>query len=624
MSLLIWMPLDGNTNNKGLLDSGTTSVSSSGTVGTELSPFRVSYHFADGGYLYTSDMEFELSDSFSIAAWIKIDRETGPQPQGLFNILAEEVFGYPRNAVSVVYENNNRFSFRIINMGLQDPWATSVVKENFELKKWYHVALVINKTNVSLFINGIFVKDITLPNECVSISYKHVLLGAYIGSLGHTLNGSMSDFRVYNSALSIKEIKELAKGLLVKIPLDWGARYNYVAESYKWMNLNLGHDEGTVTNKSVIWNDFAPSPYVFSMTLKNNSTSKVENIGVSYNKTDQGISGLLNNTTYTYSFWAKIDGDSTGINEGLKVPNNIAGQTFISSDGFGPLSTAWRRHSYTFKVMDNSKANLQFLIDAPAKTEYTIRLCGLKLERFDGSTPYVPKEDETIYSQLAYDNMAFEDVSGRGFNVINSGCINGGNNSFAKPPIGITSTAHTEFFQELKFEKDFSSGGVTFSEITINLWFLEWNNIVSTPHFYSFANGSFLKTWKDRNVIKTAFRDKNNVSTTIEYNCPIPSGEEWHMLTQTFNNGIFRIYLDGVLKDEVNKSTVSPYLSGSSNDPYFIGYEKDDEENNMRAYFSDFRVYVTCLSADDILQLYKGRQCIDKTGKLYCNEIVES
>ena len=39
---------------------------------------------------------------------------------------------------------------------------------------------------------------------------------------------------------------------------------------------------------------------------------------------------------------------------------------------------------------------------------------------------------------------------------------------------------------------------------------------------------------------------------------------------------------------------------------------------------SDFRIYSTALSAEDIKQLYESKVRIDKNGNVYCNQFVES
>jgi hypothetical protein len=262
-----------------------------------------------------------------------------------------------------------------------------------------------------------------------------------------------------------------------------------------------------------------------------------------------------------------------------------------------------------------------------AKTEYTVNICGLKLE-VGGATPYIPKEDETIYSTLNFGNVAFEDVSGHEFNVVNTGCANGGISVVAgipQHPVSITSTDHREVSQELRFAKNMFLNDSKFDELTINLWFLEWNKVADNPIFYSLAGENFLSTYKvtSTNKVYTNFRGENGYQGQINYNA-IPNDDNWHMLTQTFDHGIFKLYIDGVLNATVDVSSSTSYLKCYSEDTdnFYIGYAKDNE-NNMSAYFSDFRVYLTCLSVEDVLQLYKGRQCIDKTGKLYCNQITE-
>ena len=108
----------------------------------------------------------------------------------------------------------------------------------------------------------------------------------------------------------------------------------------------------------------------------------------------------------------------------------------------------------------------------------------------------------------------------------------------------------------------------------------------------------------------------------------------WHMFTGTFDGIYKRIYIDGVLKGETNGlqngttlTTATPIFYNGSNG-IFIGAEAGGSAtapvgNYFNGSISDFRIYATALTVDDILTLYKTSGIIDNKGNVYAYEFKE-
>ena len=76
------------------------------------------------------------------------------------------------------------------------------------LNTWKHVAMTHDGANAKLYINGSLVRTLALPSPLVAFNY--VFLGySLAGGAVRKCQGSWSDFRIYATALSADDIKEL-------------------------------------------------------------------------------------------------------------------------------------------------------------------------------------------------------------------------------------------------------------------------------------------------------------------------------------------------------------------------------------------------------------------------------
>ena len=100
---------------------------------------------------------------------------------------------------------------------------------------------------------------------------------------------------------------------------------------------------------------------------------------------------------------------------------------------------------------------------------------------------------------------------------------------------------------------------------------------------------------------------KGNITYTLN---------EWHQLAMVDTTTETRWYLDGELA----------FTGSAANIPignYFIGSWSTSTGQNFKGKVSDFRIYATALSADDIKELYQSSGSIDKNGNCYAYEFKE-
>jgi len=97
---------------------------------------------------------------------------------------------------------------------------------------------------------------------------------------------------------------------------------------------------------------------------------------------------------------------------------------------------------------------------------------------------------------------------------------------------------------------------------------------------------------------------------------------EWHYYCVTYNGKIAILYKDGI---ETSRSTISSTEAPLKTfTKIFIGFSKAGGVwRKTLGSYSDFRIYVTALSENEIKKLYNTSMIIDNQGNTYARELVE-
>lgn len=99
--------------------------------------------------------------------------------------------------------------------------SSGSVLGEFSNNKWYHIGFVITGEQCLLYINGTLQNKYTQTNQLSTVlsgNRKIMLMSRIAGN--NTYNGSIADFRIYDNALSPKEVHEIAQGLCCHYPLN--------------------------------------------------------------------------------------------------------------------------------------------------------------------------------------------------------------------------------------------------------------------------------------------------------------------------------------------------------------------------------------------------------------------
>ena len=208
----------GNNNNGTLVFNDPNWMPTGGAIGGALG-FDGTNDYVDLGD--DSSLNFEDSEPFTIAAWIKTTAEYGlivslrnPDLDGAdIDFAVGDAGGGcsdPGKAVILVRQDSG------------GQWACVISKTPVNDDKWYHVAVVRTGNTVELFVDGNSQGKSSGAQAGGAITTNVRAIGCEVywdcgGDGSCSLAGTIDDVRIYQRALTAAEIKQLANVLRYKV-----------------------------------------------------------------------------------------------------------------------------------------------------------------------------------------------------------------------------------------------------------------------------------------------------------------------------------------------------------------------------------------------------------------------
>jgi hypothetical protein len=586
---------DGTTKNYGLtnmdvVDYGT-SVYDQGKLGKCRS-------FVGNGYLQLSNaFGIESGKDFSCCYWIKEISN---------NILSKFRVVYQCGNL-IIGHYGNKFDIYSITGNTLD--LTYVC----DTTEWVHCCMTYQSSNntVTIYINGVKCST-SQPKNLTGLSGTTALIGKR-SSETYLFEGYLNDFRIYNTCLSPRQVKEISEGLVCHYP--------------------LGEVDGKIGGRNILRN----SKNLASLSLKD-TLAKVE-------RTDTNCklslaSGVASNSWYAIytdftieknqSYTASIEIETVNLASeskgchftAAKIPPNSSWSDFAKVD----FKTPGKYH-YTFNSGDNTSVRIALGVQGDGSSNYVIAK-NLKLEKGTSATSWTPasEDDASFYDNIIYDT---------------SGYCNNGSVTDSTCPTWSSDTPRYKGSYAFNGNKQYVNCGTSTmidgqEEITINCWAYmnDWTNF--NARLFSCTESGGYNTEGVNSSIKFALNvfttsDKSKYAyTSIISGYPgiklsdMASG--WHMITCVYKASVGdAIYLDGKLYE---KKTYTSYGIHFNKYSYlFLGGESAGA-NCIAPYFngklSDFRIYATALSDSDILELYQSSASVDNNGNLMVvGEVIE-
>lgn len=606
MSLQVWLPLNGNLQNKGLSD---IDITNSGATVNNTGKIGKCYSFAKNAYLRSSTSSLNLSNYKEISScfWIKINSwntnwdtvmQIGPGSTPWTSYL----FGVLRNSGSSLV-----FTIGDGTNSSQGSYYSS----NLTLGVWYHLSFIYKAGKCLIYIDGKLDKQYNttiVPNFSTA---TYLFIGGL--SSNYKCDCLLNDVRIYDHALSLKEIKEISKGLVLHYPLD---------KCFPIRNQNLfrnssmkEHTNLTATTPLRYYNGSA-SNHTFTETNNGYWQDTIllnsnANLGIAFNRLASQIN-LDSSSYYTISCEAKCT-RSANLCIGLSYYKDAS--TPVWREGSNPKAftaiNTWQKFTLTFKPdTDTYSICYCFTVNPGGVTTdtFTIRKC--KLEKGIQATEWQPSPEDSQIIQIGYNENIIYDQSGYKNNgqIINTITYSSDTPKYSvSTHIGATNQKiHISNFPTSGFGNSYS--------------FAWWGKRSSnSPMFWGFSNGIRLNGMYIGYLWNTGDGSNNPlyyINTTTQVTPP--SVNTWHHYVMTGNGIKCYVYLDGQLWAEAKT-----YKSISGDSIYINGWDSGTSYCSDNMDISDFRIYSTALTEEDVRQLYQTSAIADRLSNFYIYKAIE-
>lgn len=555
MSLRIWLPLNGDLKNLGTDQSivpsimGTGITYSSGKIGQ-----AATFPNNSNSCIHMPGLKLQI---FSWTAWFKVSGEGSSSSQ---RFMSEG-----RDCGSV---GTNLW---VSKAGTTLSWSTHMKSGSTSilLNTWYHVGLIANGSNIKLYLNGELKSttaytedsDYAQSNDKLvlgKMAYYYTNTGSYF-----PFNGQLNDVRVYDHALSEKEIKKISQGLILHYALNRSGfgQENLMKNSSRKLD-NAGYYVGT---------------YAFA-----------------------NPSELVTGEKYTFSFSGELqDPSQTGWYFNIfPSPYPTIGTVSTTEEG---------RYSFTFTMPENGGNRTSIgCYSTPLGNYKGCAIWNVKLEKGEKATPWCPNSADTEYTTLRLNDNIEYDLSGYNRNAVRT---NGVTYNFDSPKYNVSSVFNGASTSYIKC--DSTDWMVPMTELTISCWCYmdNWTQFSSYGRLWSCTEGGGFGVYWENNQMEFPISASPRGYLPTIARCGVTLTDltsGWHMFTFIYTTIGTKVYIDGNLYKsyEIN----SDYVTYNTGVKLFLGCEAAGSSLPTSPYFkgkmSDFRIYATALSQADIAELY--------------------
>ena len=625
MSLQVWLPLNGHIHNQGLSEITTSLINTPTIVSSDkglcysLNPSGV---YNQAIKLTIPNIAQWIQNEISLSFWV-YHRETAGRSVFFGN---HQIGSYTFNIEKAATSNR----LRIYMHGKPDfNIAECVIDENV----WTHLAIVKSLTELKIYKNGILVKTRSHSTEDYWDKAEGNIyqIGRDNRSDATSLNGMVSDFKIYDHCLSIQEIERDYSCLLIHYPLrdsyventenllpqpksegayteKWDASLHPNAIKVSgWSDGYNGGVSNPTTTQHAYWNLIDDIP---TLIMKDDGVVSWMGVSSTSSKTLLPTIGIGN--SYTISFEAKSNVDGKMMNVGLYYTNTSGSTNFHDKTVDFTLTTEWKTYSMT-KVL-GSAADLQkeariYIYGHTGSLAGTVYVRNIQLEAKDHSTAF------TISKRL---NEPVYDCSGRGHHSISRGNLIVKENS-------VRNSHYTYFTPNNAIEIPSPYGTATnnINEFSIAMWI----NLTTSGNSYKTI---FTTNYGKNTTGNTGWLSLNTEGQKLWFynkqyhgvSGSFPAGE-WHHIVLTYKNSTAQWYLDGEVVGNPISDTVG-YITAYSTFNLGDAYTGSSWSGaNFEGAISDFRFYGTAIPATIVKDLYQNSATIDNQGNIHTFEYVE-
>ena len=480
--------------------------------------------------------------------------------------------------------------------------------------QWHHLCITYQSSTKQLrmYVDGKLDRDVITLNGNSAVARPLLLFAWSTDHLGSGINNyrppcELNDVRLYDHCLSVKEIKEISKGLVAHYQLKGMGRTNYLKGADKYTRKN-------------------------PLIRKASDSSPRNDSYVYYG--DQ--MNLIIPAQGTYTFIMDSDGVPSGHETGsgsgnlrrfnFFVQHRTTGtHTCFDSYGTGPDGKKWGSMS-----LPAGEYQIRSNLYSSDNVDYTVKFWNIKVVQgnYEPDDPYCPHEQDGRFKDFGLDSLNEPDVSGNGNHARQSAIFKVEGDS-------------PRYSSCYRFDGSkyliCGRGPMVRDAITVSCWgYMDnWGDYTNRRLLSCTEGGGWNLEPGGENsangmnfAVGTGTTSNSYHSATANIACS-SMAPGWHMITGTYDGYTSKIYIDGVLRgNSASKSSKTPIFYNSSN-AIFIGAEAAGNATSPGGqYFngkiSDVRIYGTALSAADIVELYENSASLAKNGTLFAHEFCEN
>lgn len=595
MSLQIWLPLIKDVQNQGICGDILTSsgvVFTNGgklgekylSAGTITIPAKVSKTFFNKNNMSFAFWLYPIGSSSSSIIM-------GQTPMSAGNNRMYSIFQYPT-------PND-------LHLSWQDETATSTTflvgawNGFFQANVWTHCCITYNGNKAIIYRNG---EQYGITN---GVSNRSVFEYDY-PIIGNSLR-KLQDVRIYDHCLSPLEVKQISQGLILHYPLNRNG----------WGNENLAKKANSTSTNY----DFGSSPELKTVTFSGWDDYCNQYLGLTATEWND-----LVGTKITYRLWLENVKQTTGTGTGIMIHFRYADGTYQQfGGGKNGAANSWLAQGesgwvwLTITVPDPTTrstpttiSHVQYSIRHNSNNGVsTVRYKCAKVEKGSIATPWCPNSADELYSTLGLNNNIQYDTSGYG----NNGTKVGISYSSNTPKYNISTVFDNN--TDTVTIKPCYSVGQKIEEMSCSIWFKTSTLNSTAPNQVSLGENSFFR-FRIASATSTWYYIRiGSTQCGGTFSCKNLIDNQWHHIVVIFNKGYVYVYIDSNLIGTGNHTSVATYMTCNSagNSWHLGGYTANSE--NLIGSESDFRIYATALSAQDVLSLYNNSAYIDNQGNIY-------
>ena len=632
MGLRIWLPLNGNLENKGLDDIVITNngatIDNNGKIGK-------CYSF-DGtnDYINITNVNYPniFAGSFSICFWIYSD--TDGSRDVYFGNYGLSGSG---NWLNIEKNASNQLRFWW-NNGSPNKYFTSYNILNSE--GWTHVTLTRFENTIKVYKNGILIDSytVTLSNNVPTTATMFVIGGDSRHNGDLMLGGRMNDFRLYDEALSPMQVKLISQGLVAHYLLNnnGGGNNNLALNSHN-LNITATKDNKNISNRGTNIVQLREDGFYEVKVTKSFGGVRIYANSLNLQLGDKKTLSFfvyINGSSKSVSFYPVMYNSSGTRDTSSCLPISVDGGTYttLNSKPIGQFdNTSPKKHYVVFEWNNAMKS----ILDNGGEIELSIQIHGTwqdgdygcifapKLEYGDKPTPWCPNLADALATQLGYNTNIEYDVSGY--------CNNGTKYNITDYTSDTSRYSVATKFNGTNSYINVGRGGMVRDEITVNIWgymddWTKYNSrLISCTESggWNFEPASGGKIHFALGTGNTSNTYKSPTGYTLS---ELSSG--WHMFTGTYDGFTVKQYVDGILNTSIDAYTTKTMIFYNANNSIIIGAEAGGGSSTtggfFNGYLSDLRIYATALSESDLQSLYNNSGFLDSSGNIYATEYTES